>query len=119
MKVEAIRLTPTMVSRKLQLLDFIRAFYAAHGVGPTITEMANALDCVRSRVQEAVRKLEREQLVNRQPGKTRGITPISGHEEAIRQLQAIGYVVNPERMELLSPASPLLDLDDNGRLTIG
>lgn len=119
MKVEAIRLTPTMVSRKLQLLDFIRAFYATHGVGPTITEMANALNCVRSRVQEAVRKLEREQLVSRQPGKTRGITPISGHEEAIRKLEAIGYIVNPGRMELTAPAQPLLDLDEHGRLTIG
>ncbi|MAM40670.1 MAG: hypothetical protein CL949_19695 [Erythrobacter sp.] len=119
MKVEAIRLTPTMVSRKLQLLDFVRAFYSAHGVGPTITEMANALNCARSRIQDAVRKLEREQLINRQPGKTRGITPISGHEEAIRQLQAIGYIVNPGRMELLAPAPPLLDLDERGRLTIG
>ena len=57
------------------------------GVGPTITEMANALDCARSRIQDAVRKLEREQLINRQPGKTRGITPISGHEDPVA-----GYV---------------------------
>lgn len=117
MKVEAIRLTPTMVSRKLQLLDFIRAFYSAHGVGPTITEMANAVQCARSRVQDAVRKLEREQLINRQPGKPRGITPISGHEEAIRQLEAVGYIVNPGRQELLAPI-PLLDLDAEGRLVI-
>lgn len=119
MKVETIRRTPTMVSRKLQLLDFIRAFYASHGVGPTTTEMANALNCARSRVQEAVRRLEREQLINRQPGKTRGITPISAHDEAVRQLQAIGYIVNPGRRELTAPAPPLLDLDDRGRLTIG
>lgn len=118
MQVEAIRLTPTMVSRREQLLAFIRAYYAAHGVGPTITEMANALSCARSRVQDAVRKLEREQRVHRVPGKARGITPISGHEEAIRQLKAIGYVVNPVSMELCAPPLPLLDLDEVGRLTI-
>ncbi|MEA3390054.1 MAG: hypothetical protein U9R64_12390 [Pseudomonadota bacterium] len=118
MQVEAIRLTPTMGSRKEQLLDFIRAFYAAHGVGPTITEMANALQCARSRIHDAIRKLEREQRIHRVLGKPRGITPISGHEEAIRQLQAIGYIVNPGRMELVAPPPPLLDLDDSGRLKI-
>ncbi|PZU13797.1 MAG: hypothetical protein DI606_04310 [Sphingobium sp.] len=118
MQVEAIRLTPTMGSRKLQLLAFIRAFYSVHGVGPTITEMANALSCARSRIQDAVRKLEREQLINRVPFKPRGITPISGHEEAIRKLQAIGYIVNPVEMMLEGPMPPLLDLDESGRLTI-
>lgn len=118
MKVEAIRLTPTMVSRKEQLLVFIRAFYAAHGVGPTVTEMANALYCARSRIQDGIRKLEREQRVHRVPGKMRGITPISSHEEAVRQLEAVGWIVNAGRMELRAPPPPLLDLDDSGRLTI-
>ncbi|MEA3390153.1 MAG: hypothetical protein U9R64_12890 [Pseudomonadota bacterium] len=118
MQVEAIRLTPTMGSRKEQLLDFIRAYYSAHGVGPTITEMANALHCMRSRIQDAIRKLEREQRIHRVPGKARGITPISGHEEAIRQLRAIGYIVNPDSMILEVPPPPLLDLDEGGRLTI-
>lgn len=118
MQVEAIGLTPTMVSRKEQLLAFIRAYFTAHGVGPTITEMTNALRCSRSRVHYAIRKLEREQRIHRVLGVPRGITPISGHEEAIRQLQAIGYIVNPGAMELVAPPPPLLDLDEGGRLTI-
>lgn len=102
-----------MASRKNQVLAFIRSYFGAHGIGPSISEMAAAASCSRSRVQEIIRKLEREQLVNRVPGKSRGIVPISGHEEAIRQLVAMGYVVNP------APSLPLLDLDDDGQLTIG
>lgn len=117
MKVEAIRLTPTMVSRKNQVLDFIRAYYSAHRVGPSITEMANAAGCARSRVQAIVRKLEEEGLIHRAVGKPRGITPISIRQEAIRQLEAMGYIVNPGRMELLAPPA-VLDLDEDGRMIL-
>lgn len=118
MKVEAIRLTPTMVSRKNQVLAFIRAYHAAHQGGPSITEICNAVNCARSRVQEAIRKLEREQLINRVPNKPRGITPIYSNQEAIRQLEALGYVVNPTRMELVAPPPPVIDLDEDGRLIV-
>lgn len=119
MTVEVIRLTPTMVSRKNQVLAFIRSYYAAHGEGPSITEITHAVHCARSRVHEAIRKLEREQKINRVPGKPHGISPISGHEEAIRQLEAAGYIVNPGRLELLTPPPPLIDLDEQGRLKVG
>lgn len=118
MKIEAIRLTPLMVSRKNQVLAFIRDYYASHQVGPSITEIANAVNCARSRVQEAIRKLEREQLIHRVPNKPRGITPISSHQDAIRQLEALGYTVNPTRMELVTPPPPVIDLDEDGRLIV-
>lgn len=119
MTVDVIRLTPTMASRKLQVLDFVQRFYAARGEGPSISEMANALNCARSRIQDAIRKLEREQRIHRVPGKARSISPISSHEEAIRQLEARGYIVNPGKLELAAPPPPLIDLDERGRLKVG
>lgn len=110
MKVEAIRLTPEMASRKNQVLDFIRAYFATHGSGPSLSEIAEACRTNKARVQDAIRKLEREQRVNRVPGKKGGTTPIGDHAEALRQLAAQGYIINPPM--------PLLDLDEDGRLTI-
>ena len=118
MAVEVIRLTPTMASRKNQILAFVRSYFAEHGESPSITEIARAANCARSRVQEAIRKLEREQKINRTPNKARSIIPISGHEEAIRQLEAAGFIVNPSTIEAL-PQAPLIDLDERGRLKVG
>ncbi|WP_030540573.1 LexA family transcriptional regulator [Sphingobium sp. DC-2] len=107
------RLSPEMASRKLQVLAFIRVYHDRHGVGPSLSEMAAAVGTNRSRVQDAIRKLEREQRIHRVPGKTRGVTPIGSHEEALRQLQALGYIVNPGRMEIVHPeALPLLDIEE-------
>ncbi|MBY2957962.1 GntR family transcriptional regulator [Sphingomonadales bacterium 58] len=108
------RLSPVMASRKLQVLAFIRRYHEEHGVGPSLSEIAAAVGTNRSRVQDAIRKLEREQRLHRVPGKTRGVTPIGSHEEALRQLQALGYVVNPGRLEIIHPdALPLLDIEED------
>ena len=90
MTVEVIRLTPTMASRKNQVLSFICSYHAAHGEGPSISEIAEAVNCARSRAQEAIRKLE-----------------------------AAGYIVNPGRLELITPPPQLIDLDEQGRLKVG
>lgn len=111
------RLSPTMASRKLQVLAFIRAYHARHGVGPSLSEIAAAVDTNKSRVQDAIRKLEREGRVHREAGKARGVRPAESHEEALRILQAEGWTINPDRLQLLSPL-PLLDLDPDGRLVI-
>lgn len=109
--IDVTRLSPVMRSRKLQIYEFICAFFAARGEGPTISEMcAAAGHCARSRVQDAIRKLEREQLIHRVPGKMRGITPIGTHHVAIRQLEALGYIVNY--------GAPLIDIDEDGALVI-
>lgn len=99
------RLSPQMASRKLQVLAFIRAFYAAHGVGPSLSEMAAAIGSNRSRVQDAIRKLAAEGRIHRAPGQTRGVRPLSAQEEAVRHVRDAGYLV-------LDPASvPLLDIE--------
>lgn len=90
---EAPRLSPTMASRKLQLLAFIEIYYGQHGVGPSHSEMAAALSASTSRVKELLAKLEREGRIHRMRGVTRGIRPISAEQEAIRRLAAAGYIL--------------------------
>ena len=99
------RLSPQMASRKLQVLAFIRAYYAAHGVGPSLSEMAAAIGSNRSRVQDAIRKLAAEGRIHRAPGQARGVRPLSAQEEAVRHVRDAGYLV-------FDPALvPLLDIE--------
>ena len=111
MTIEAIRLTPDMPSRKFQVLDFLRRFRASHGGNPTLSAIAAACGTNKARVQDAIRKLEHDGLVHRVPGKKGGTTALIDRELVLRELQADGYVINP-------PGMPLLDLDEDGRLTI-
>lgn len=111
MKIEAIRLTQQMASRKFQVLDFMRRYCTAHGGNPSLSEIAAACNTNKSRVQDAIRKLEREGLVERIAGMARGVSPVSDHDLVLRQLAADGYVINP-------PGQALLDLDDAGHLTV-
>lgn len=111
MKIEAIRLTPEMASRKFQVLDFLRRYCAAHGGNPSLSEIAAACNTNKPRVQDAIRKLEREGLVDRVAGVARGVSPVSDDVLVLRQLEARGYIINP-------PGMALLDLDEDGRLTV-
>jgi len=115
---EIPRLSPAMASRKNQVLVFIRLYWRAHGVGPSLSEIAAACGTNRSRVQDAIRKLAKEGRVIREPGKARGVRPAESHEEALQLLEAQGWAVNPTRLELIYPGAPLLDLDEGGRLTV-
>ncbi|MCW2406161.1 SOS-response transcriptional repressor LexA [Sphingobium sp. B1D7B] len=99
---EIPRLSPLMASRKLQALDFIEQFFAARGIGPSLSELAAALNSNRSRAQGHVRQLAREGRIRYFPGVPRGIRPLSGEEEALRRLLAAGYIVT--NAGLLPPA---------------
>ncbi|NWK96530.1 hypothetical protein DM806_12835 [Sphingobium lactosutens] len=116
--IEVMRLAPEMASRKLQVLDFIRQFYAHHGVGPSLSEIAAAVGTNRSRVQDAIRKLAREGRIHRVPSQTRGIRPAETQEEALRLLQNEGWEVNRGRLQLVAPPPPLVDIDHEGRLCV-
>lgn len=116
--VEVMRLAPEMASRKLQVLDFIRQFYAHHGIGPSLSEIAAAIGTNRSRVQDAIRKLAHEGRVHRVAGKARGVRPADTREMALRLLEEEGWLVNGGRLELVPPPPPLIDLDEHGRLTV-
>lgn len=110
MTIEAIRLTPDMASRKYQVLDFIRQYCSAHGGNPSLSEIAAACNTNKSRVQDAIRKLERDGLVDRVPG-ARGVSPINHQDAVLSALKAQGYVINP-------PGTPLIDMDEAGQLTV-
>lgn len=111
------RLSPEMASRKLQVLAFVRAYYRAHSAGPSLSEIANGLGTNKTRVQAALRKLQREGRIHREAGIARGIRPNDSHEEALRLLRADGWTVNPTRMEIAYPL-PLIDIDEDGKLTV-
>jgi SOS-response transcriptional repressor LexA len=104
---DVIRLSPAMVSRKLQVLDFILKFYRARGQGPSLGEIANGVGTSKTRVQAHVRKLHAEGLIHRTPGAHRSLRPLTQQEDALRQLRENGWVVNAELREL---SGPVLDL---------
>lgn len=114
------RLSPTMASRKLQVLAFIRLFYREHGIGPSLSEIAAAIGSNRTRAQDAIRKLAREGRVHHRPGQPRGVVPVEMRDEALRLLRAEGWTVNPERRGIDHPdALPLLDVVDPGTKKTG
>jgi SOS-response transcriptional repressor LexA len=89
-------LSPTMASRKLQVLAFVELFYSARGVGPSLGEISAALDFSRQRAHDLICTLEREGRIERTPGMHRSIRPIAAEQEAVRRLKAAGYVLtNP------------------------
>lgn len=112
------RLSPVMASRKNQVLAFIRLYWRAHGVGPSLSEIAAACGTNRSRVQDSIRKLAKDGRLLWTPGQARGVRPVESHEAALQLLESQGWAVNPMRLELIHPGAPLIDLDEQGRLTV-
>ncbi|WP_328277717.1 LexA family protein [Sphingobium sp.] len=117
-EIDIPRLSPTMASRKNQVLAFVRLYWNAHSVGPSISEIARAVGCARSRAQKLVTKLVREGHLHRIDGMTRGVRPASVLEEALRQLREAGYVVNDDVIAPPAGAMPLIDIDDAGALVV-
>ncbi|HEX7852304.1 MAG TPA: hypothetical protein VF503_01250 [Sphingobium sp.] len=101
--VNPLTLSPTMVSRKHQVLAFIEQYYAVHGIGPSLSEMANAVGTNKPRVADLIRRLEREGRLHRIPGRARGVWPIAAHEAAIQLLRQRGFVVD---IDILTVAPP-------------
>lgn len=117
-EIDIPRLTPTMASRKNQVLAFVRLYWNAHSVGPSISEIARAAGCARSRAQKLVTKLVREGHLHRIDGMARGVRPASVLEEALRQLRAAGYVVNDDVIAPPAGTAPLIDIDEAGALVV-
>jgi SOS-response transcriptional repressor LexA len=110
-----IRVSPEMTSRKLQALDFIKHYYLRHGASPTLGEIAAGLGVSRQRAFALVDALEREGLVKRVRGQSRGIMLANAaaqvsESDALLQLQAAGWRVLVGSQELGQPfAAPLTD----------
>ncbi len=110
--IEVARLSPSMASRANQVLDFVHAYFACHGQGPSLREIAAAIGAGKNRAQDAIRKLARDERVHYAPGVTRGVWPLSAEEEALRRLRGMGYRLAPGK---LVAGPPVLDIVDDGQ----
>lgn len=103
------RLSATMASQRLLVLDFVRKYIARWGYSPSHGEIGAGLDIDRSRVRRAIRSLSADGLLIRTPG-TRGLAIPDAEADALRQLRALGWIINPQheviaKATLLPPAA--------------
>lgn len=89
--VAALRLTPTMRSRKLQALDVIKRYFATWGGSPSLSEVAAELGVSRQRVNQLIHRLERDGLIAHTRGVPRSLrlVPI-GTNDALSRTQLPG-----------------------------
>jgi hypothetical protein len=103
------RLSPAMASQRLLVLDFVRGYISRWGGSPSYGEIAAELKIERVTAWRAVRSLVDDGLLARRPG-PRGLSLPDAEADALRQLRALGWVVNPEdlhvtKARLLPPAA--------------
>ncbi|HEY0131647.1 MAG TPA: hypothetical protein VGB57_09595 [Allosphingosinicella sp.] len=93
------RLKPTMRSRKLQALDFIKRYFAEWGHSPSLDEIGAALEVSKQRASELVQQLCDEDQIQRVVGKRRGIVLIDRGEQlseadVLLRIKQLGWSVN-------------------------
>ncbi len=94
----ALRLKPTMSSRKLLALDFIKRYFLEWSQSPTLGEISAELGISNKRAHDLVRQLVAEKLIEQIPGKTRGIRLVDRDEEmseidVLVRLAAMGWSI--------------------------
>lgn len=116
------RLTPAMSSRKLLVKAFIEQFYAEHGMGPSLAEIAAGTGAGHefdlSRARRAIRALAREGLIDHLPGVPRGVRPIGVVEQALELLRARGWVINDEDQAVATIGQDVLDFTPEAGLIV-
>jgi SOS-response transcriptional repressor LexA len=95
-----VRITPTMRSRRLIALDFIKRYWAEWGDSPSLSEIAAKLDITRQRANQLVDQLVEQGLILRTPGKRRGLSlverpPIS-RADALLALRELGVKMDQD-----------------------
>lgn len=99
-----------MASRKLQVLDFAKAYFVRWGRSPSYGEIANGLSVSRDTVKKHVATLTREGVIRREAGDRRGMTfpELEGRvsiDEAARVLSLAGWKVNTSEQAIsITPA---------------
>ncbi|WP_185829152.1 LexA family protein [Sphingomonas ginkgonis] len=96
--IEPQRLSPTMSSRKLQALDWIKRYFARWGHSPTQGELAAALGISGKRANDLVHALARDKMIEHVAGAARGIRLIERGEElseadVLIRLAAMGWTI--------------------------
>ena len=120
---ELTRLSPTMTSRKLQALAFIRHFYARWGQSPTLGEIAAALKISRKRAHELVGQLATEKMVEVVAGKPRGIRLLETGEELseaeiLVRLSAMGWTIG-DGDHVIQPPGSVFAADPSNPTAVG
>ena len=103
------RLSATMASQRLLVLDFVRNYFARWHGSPSLGEIANALQIDRMKVKRAIRSLAADGMLHHKPG-PRGLALPDAEAEALRQLRAIGWIIDEQvghvtKSTLLPPAA--------------
>ncbi|MDZ7895335.1 MAG: hypothetical protein U5M50_10480 [Sphingobium sp.] len=116
------RLTPAMSSRKLLVKGFIERFFAEHGVGPSLSEIAAATcpdqEGGRRSVRKAIRSLAKDGLIEYWPGIARGVRPVGGTQRALELLRAAGWIVNDDDQAVAAPTLGVLDFTPEAGLVV-
>ena len=87
------RLSATMASQRLLVLDYVRDYLTRWGASPSYGEIGAHLGIDRTIVRRALRSLERDGLVLRTPG-PRGLALPGAEADAIRKLRAMGWTID-------------------------
>lgn len=103
------RLSPTMSSRKLIALDFIKRYFARWGHSPTLGEIGAALDVSPKRAHDLVHQLATEKMIEHVAGKARGIRLIEKAEElceadVLARLNRLGWTIGDGNRVIAPPA---------------
>lgn len=88
------RLSADMASQRLLVLDFVRRYFDRWKYSPSQGEIAAGLNIDTGKVRRAIRSLARDELLIRRPG-SRGLMLPDTEAEALRQLRALGWIINP------------------------
>lgn len=102
------RLTPTMSSRKLLALRFIKTYFARWGHSPTLGELSAELRVSRKRAYDLVHQLADDQMIEVMSGKTRGIRLIDRGEElseadVLARLVQMGWTIGKDNQVIVPP----------------
>ncbi|WP_267348709.1 hypothetical protein [Sphingomonas sp. GM_Shp_2] len=109
---------PTIVSRKLQALRFIKQFYAEWGSSPSLEEIGAGLGVSRQRAHALVCKLAADRLIVRRPGNRGILLPdpalMMSRSDALLLLQAGGWKVTVDGANVGIPACDVWPLTESG-----
>lgn len=99
------RLTPSMASFRLLVLDFVRQYLSRWGQAPSYSEIAAGLGADRSRVRHAVKKLVRQGLLMQAPH-PRGLSLPEDMARAIDALRSAGWTIDAGSKSATNAALP-------------
>lgn len=103
------RLSPAMVSFRLLVVGAVREYIAEHGASPSYAEIAAKVGSSRDRAKKAIVSAARAGLLVKVPG-PRGLSLPSAHEEALRQLKGMGYIIDDSSKVVRVPGAEGADL---------